>query len=73
MTPMERQKKRLETKERKERLENLCRNFIRDNRIRCAETIYQRDDALEDVGSFIEAICEQLGYYQDDDEDADAV
>jgi len=40
----------------------LCRNFILDQRIRCAETIYQADRVIENAYTFIENVCDVVGY-----------
>lgn len=44
---------------------NLCQDFIRDNKIRCAEDIYQKDRVIENAYNFIEEICEIVGYHEE--------
>jgi hypothetical protein len=51
-------------KEIKERVFNLCKNFIIEQRIYCGETIYQSDSIIENSYNFIEDLCEVIGYYQ---------
>jgi hypothetical protein len=40
----------------------LCKKFIDEHDIGCAETIYQTDRVIEDASEFIEAICDIVGY-----------
>lgn len=49
----------------------LCQNFIRDQRIACAEDVYQTDRVIENAYEFIEEICEIVGYVEDEDNDED--
>ena len=44
----------------------LCQKFIADNDITCAETVYQTDRVIENAYEFIEAICDLVGYHEDD-------
>jgi hypothetical protein len=44
----------------------LVKNFINDNEIRCAESVYQTDYVAENSLEFIESLCEVVGYYEDD-------
>lgn len=46
-------------------LMNVCKKFIEDQTIRCAETIYQTDRVIENAYEFIESVCEVVGYYVD--------
>lgn len=43
-------------------LVTLCRDFIKKHRIACAETIYQTDRVTEDATTFIEQVCDLVGY-----------
>lgn len=45
-----------------------CQNFINDERIRCAESVYQTDRVIEHAYQFIEGICEIVGYFKDPEE-----
>lgn len=45
-----------------------CQKFVTDNEISCAETIYQTDRVVENSFAFIEAICDIVGYHEDEDE-----
>jgi len=49
-----------------QQLFDLCAAFIREQRIRCAETIYQTDRVIENAYEFIEKICDLVGYLEDD-------
>ena len=39
---------------------DLCREFIKENKIDCSETIYQTDRIAENSLEFIESICELI-------------
>lgn len=45
-----------------------CEQFIQDQEIHCAETVYQMDHVIENAYSFIEGVCDIVGYYEDPDE-----
>ena len=47
---------------------DLCREFIKENKIDCSETIYQTDKVAENSLEFIESICELIGYHEDEEE-----
>ena len=47
---------------------DLCREFIKENKIDCAETIYQTDKVAENSLEFIESICELIGYHEEEEE-----
>jgi GTP-dependent phosphoenolpyruvate carboxykinase len=44
-----------------------CEQFIQDQRIHCAETVYQTDRVIQNAYEFIEGVCDILGYYDDPD------
>lgn len=44
----------------------IVENFIKDNEIRCAESIYQKDMVIENAYEFIENLCDIVGYYEDE-------
>jgi hypothetical protein len=46
-----------------DKLLTLCRRFIKDNQISCAESIWQTDRVSENALSLIEDIAELLGYH----------
>lgn len=50
----------------KAELVKLCQKFVIDNKIRCAESISQMDHVIANAYDFLEAICEVIGYYDDD-------
>ena len=52
-------------------LYDLCKDFIRDNRISCEEDIYQSDRVEANALDLISQICELLGYHEEEDEDED--
>lgn len=47
----------------------LCMKFIKDNKIDCAETVYQNDRVIRNAYEFIEEICEIVGYVESKFED----
>ena len=48
-------------------LVKLCEQFIQDQRISCAESVYQTDRVIENAYEFIEGVCAIVGYYEDPD------
>lgn len=48
-------------------------DFMKSNRITCAETIHQCDWVIENAYSFIEELCEIVGYPEDEEENEDVV
>ena len=48
-------------------LRTLVKKFINDNKICCAESVYQCDCVSENSLEFIESLCEVVGYYKGDD------
>jgi hypothetical protein len=60
--------------EKKAALWALCEQFVADQTIFCAETVYQSDRVIENAYAFIADVCEIVGYApldDDDDEDDD--
>lgn len=47
---------------------NVCAKFIEEQGISCAEEVYQCDWVIEHAYELIEAICEEVGYVEPDDE-----
>lgn len=47
----------------------LCQEFIEEQRIECAEDVYQSDCVIENAYEFIEQICEIVGYAEPKDEE----
>lgn len=45
-----------------------CEEFIKENDITCAETIYQTDWVIENAYTLIAEICKIVGYVGDDEE-----
>jgi hypothetical protein len=41
-------------------------DFIHENNITCAETIYQNDRVIERSGEFIENLCDVVGYVKEE-------
>ena len=58
------------TQEQKEKLAELCKKFIADNDISCAEAIYQCEGVVLASPQFIESMCNIVGY-ADVDQEAD--
>lgn len=52
----------------KEMLWEHCQKFIKNQRIRCAETIYQADRVVVNACEFIEGVCDLVGYHRDEDD-----
>jgi len=48
-------------------LRTLVKKFIEDNKICCAESVYQTDCVSENSLDFIGSLCEVVGYYEEDD------
>jgi hypothetical protein len=47
-----------------QKLWNLCAAFIAKHEIDAPETIYQKDDVVENASILIEAICDIVGYHK---------
>lgn len=45
----------------------LCKKFIEEQDIHCAETVYQSDRVIENAYEFIEEICNIVGYVEDEE------
>lgn len=56
----------MDADEKMRRLWNLCEHFIYENRIGCAETIFQVDSVAENSPEFIECVCNIVGYSNGD-------
>jgi hypothetical protein len=54
--------------DRSAQLVALCQQFIADNEIGHAEVIYQNDLVIESAYTFIEDICNIVGYAQHNEE-----
>ena len=48
---------------------NVCKKFVEDQNIGCAETIYQTDWVIENAYEFVEQVCNVVGYqpYEEDE------
>jgi len=46
---------------------NEVASFVSDNKITCAEAIYQNDRVIANAYGFIERLCNITGYHKDDD------
>jgi hypothetical protein len=53
---------------KEQKLFELCQKFIHNQRITCSEDIYQSDRVIENAYTFIEDICDIVGYMETDDE-----
>lgn len=47
-----------------EHVYEIVAEFIRENKITCAEAIAQNDDVITNAYDFIEDLCEVVGYYE---------
>lgn len=54
---------------KQQELYNLCKKFVADQNIHCADTVYQSDRVIENAYVFIEQICNIVGYHEEDEED----
>ena len=46
----------------------VVKQFIEDNKISCDEDIYYQDESMvENTNSFVEDLCNAVGYYEGDD------
>lgn len=43
---------------------HFCVKFVEDQRISCAETVYQCDWVIENAYEFIEKVAERVGYFE---------
>jgi len=48
-----------------------CQDFIQRQHITCAETIYQTDRVMENAQTFIEGICDIVGYHKEEEVEND--
>lgn len=53
---------------KQQELYNLCKKFVKDQNIHCAETVHQSDRVIENAYVFIEQLCNIVGYYEEDEE-----
>lgn len=49
-------------------LHDHCVNFIQENQITCAESVYQTDRVILNAYEFIEGVCEIVGYVDPEEE-----
>lgn len=54
--------------EKKDKVWELCKEFITDQTIRCAYTISDCDRVMSNAYEFIEGMCDIVGYYKDSDD-----
>lgn len=54
-----------------EQLEKIVTDFVAEQRITCAETIYQSDRVIENAYDLIAKLCNVVGYKPEDPEDYD--
>lgn len=47
---------------------DICKEFIKENQITCAEAIYQRDSLVVKSQELLEQICDLLGYYEEEED-----
>lgn len=47
---------------------NICVKFIEEQKIHYPETIYQTDWVIENAYGFIEDICDEVGYLEDEED-----
>ena len=45
-----------------EKVYQIVKKFVADQRIYCSETVYQSDRVIENAYQFIEELCEVVGY-----------
>jgi hypothetical protein len=56
-------------KNKKLELWKVCEKFIAEQQINCPESVYQCDNVILNAYSFIEDICNIVGYHKFEDED----
>lgn len=57
-----------EERDQERKLWQFCQDFVKYQRIRCAETIHQTDRVIENAYDFIEGVCDIIGYHKEDDD-----
>jgi hypothetical protein len=50
--------------EEEKQLAEICRKFIKDQKISCSESVYQSDNVILNACELIEQICEIVGYFE---------
>lgn len=45
----------------------LCQKFIKEQKIRTPESVYQMDNVIENAYEFIEQVCDIVGYHDDEE------
>jgi len=48
---------------------DLCKEFIKENKISCEEDIFQNDSVQEEMLELMEQICDLIGYYDHQEEE----
>ena len=48
---------------------NVCKKYVAEQEISCAETIYQTDWVIENAYEFVEDVCNVVGYLPMEDEE----
>lgn len=48
------------------KLRDIAKSFVKEQEISCSESIWQTDRIIENGYAFIEAICENVGYYKEE-------
>ena len=56
-------------KKTEQQLSEIVKQFVAQNQISCAETIYQTDSVIASAYEFIEKLCDVVGYHQEDTDD----
>lgn len=59
----------MDREDRAEAVLKATEEFIKAQRISCAEAVYQNDWVIENAYEFIEGLCDIAGYLEDEDDD----
>ena len=54
---------------KRRQLWKVCEQFVADQDISCAETIYQTDRVIENAYLFVEKVCDIVGYAEMEDDE----
>lgn len=51
------------------KLRDIAKSFVREQEISCSESIWQTEWVIDNTYAFIEAVCENVGYYKEEEEE----
>ena len=56
------------TQEQLKKLWDICNGYVQEQKISCAESVYQSDRVILNAYEFIENVCDVVGYWDDSEE-----